>query len=73
MDVQFDFKVSVGISTAEYGISESVGSMFVEHLLCARHCSRYYWYSSETKQTKILLPGVRGNKRKNNNLGHGEK
>lgn len=30
--------------------------IFIECLLCARCYSKCWWYSSETKQTKILPP-----------------
>ena len=67
MDVQFDFKVPVGGAGQGEWDSHSAGAhwpglwhqqIFIEHLLCARRCSRCWWYSSETKQTEILPPGI---------------
>lgn len=68
MDVQFDFKVPVGASGQGEWDSHSVGAhwpglwhqqktcLLMENLLCARHCSRW-WYRSETKLTETLSPG----------------
>lgn len=69
MDVQFDFKVPVGILKIRRGeVSHSGGSIFVECLLCARHSSGCCSWSSEIKQ--ILPPGVIGEFfQKHNNSG----
>jgi hypothetical protein len=71
MDVQFDFKVPVGGWDRGRGFPFSGFNICFATTMC-QVLFQVLWYSSETKQTKILPPGAIDNKQKENNLGMAE-